>query len=365
MNPLYNPQEGRPRAGLRLAIQLFLTWIGMGLANAAGLVALVVVLLLVRWIPFSLLGDGPRLSLALNQIAAESPILLWLVLLVATALILALYRLFARWLDRRPFEDYGMKINSVWWYDFGFGLLLGAAMFGLIFAVQLGLGWVAITATFANPSSSPLWILLGGGLLRFILVGVSEELLARGYMLRNLAEGLNLPHIGPRRAVLLAFFLSSLVFGLLHAGNPNATLLSTANLVLAGLFLGLAVVLTGSIALPIGLHITWNFFQGYIYGFPVSGGQAGVSIISLQQNGPDLWTGGAFGPEGGLIGVLTMLLGMGVVLLWVRYTRGSLALDTSLAFYRPRPQEEWDEEDDEVEDEEGEALLAPGEQPLS
>jgi hypothetical protein len=124
------------------------------------------------------------------------------------------------------------------------------------------------------------------------------------------------------------------VFGLLHATNPNASWISTLNLILAGLFLGLGFVLTGELAIPIGLHITWNFFQGNIFGFPVSGMKSGVSLISIQQGGPNLLTGGAFGPEAGLVGIFAILVGSILIMLYVRNTRGEVRMRTELAVYK-------------------------------
>jgi len=158
----------------------------------------------------------------------------------------------------------------------------------------------------------------------------------------NLAEGLNHHRIGKRNALLLAYGISSLVFGLLHLGNPNANWVSVLNISLAGLFLGLGMVLTGSLAIPIGLHITWNFFQGNVFGFPVSGIQAGASVIATQSVGPAWLTGGVFGPEGGLLGLGAMLIGILLILLWVR-RRGNLNLDVDLAQYE-KPTHELREE---------------------
>jgi uncharacterized protein len=244
----------------------------------------------------------------------------------------------ARFLDRRPFADYGLRLDRAWWLDLLFGLALGALLMTGIFLLEWGLGWIAITGSFrtADPART-----FGGAILTplvtFLCVGIYEELLTRGYLLRNLAEGLNAPRVGARAALLIAWLLSSAVFGLLHATNPNATLVSTINLVLAGLFLGLGYVLTGELGIPIGLHITWNFFQGNVFGFPVSGlPTQGATFIAIEQRGPELWTGGAFGPEAGLIGLGAMLLGSLLTVLWARLSRGEARLQTQLARYVSR-----------------------------
>ena len=110
-----------------------------------------------------------------------------------------------------------------------------------------------------------------------------------------------MPRSNSKTAVLISYLLISVFFGFLHGNNPNATLVSSINVSLIGLFLGLAFILTGELAIPIGLHIAWNFTQGYVFGFPVSGSETHISLIGIHQTGPILWTGGAFGPEGGLI----------------------------------------------------------------
>jgi hypothetical protein len=240
--------------------------------------------------------------------------------------------LVGRFLDRRPFADFGLHFDKNWWLDLGFGLLLGALLMVGIFLVELAAGWVSITGTFRTPEpgqSFALAILVP--LLLFVGVGIQEELLTRGYMLRNLAEGFNLRPIGPVWAIVIAWVLSSFIFGFFHAFNPNATVISTLYLGLAGMFLGLAYVLTGELAIPIGLHITWNFFQGNVFGFPVSGMRlSGASFITIEQGGPALWTGGSFGPEAGLIGIVALLVGSASILLWVRLRYNRLALHLPL-----------------------------------
>jgi len=170
--------------------------------------------------------------------------------------------------------------------------------------------------------------------MAFLFVGYYEELLVRGYLLRNLAEGLGLGTISTRWALLLAWLFTSALFGFLHAGNPNASAVSSANIGLAGLFLGLGILLTGELAIPIGLHIAWNFFQGNVFGFPVSGTRVSdATLFAIQQRGPAQWTGGAFGPEAGLIGLVAIAIGSGLILLWVRWRTGRIAIHTPFAEY--------------------------------
>ena len=238
-----------------------------------------------------------------------------------------------RFLDRRSFSDFGFHLGDGWWLDLLFGIFLGALLMSTIFFVELGSGWVEVVGgfeTFGTGVSFLPSILLP--IVMYLCVGINEETVFRGYQLKNGAEGLNYPALGPRGAVLVAWVLSSVFFGLLHSNNPNATLLSTLNIVFAGLMLGFGYVVSGELAIPIGLHIAWNFFQGAVYGFPVSGfGPFGATFLATRQTGPDLWTGGPFGPEAGLLAPITMLLGISLMALWTRWRTGKVSLHSPLA----------------------------------
>ena len=238
----------------------------------------------------------------------------------------------ARFLDRRPFGAFGFHLGWGWWLDLGFGLALGALLMTGIFLAERAAGWVTITRTMAADADGlPFAPAFLGALALFICVGLYEELYARGYVLRNLAEGLRFWPFLARGGVVLAWLFSSVAFGLAHRNNPNTSSASTANLILAGLFLGLGYVLTGELAISIGLHITWNLFQGNVFGFPVSGLTLGPYFVATAQRGPELWTGGPFGPEAGLIGILAMWGGSLAVLAWVRLRHGRIILQTRLA----------------------------------
>jgi len=242
-------------------------------------------------------------------------------------------------LDRRRFRDFGFSLDRHWWSDLAFGLLLGAVLMTGIFLAEWSLGWVELTGTFRTTVSGEAFgraILLPAAL--FLGIGILEELLARGYLLRNLAEGLAFRRLGGARGgLILACVLSSALFALGHANNPNATWVSSVNIALAGGLLALGFMLTGQLALPIGLHITWNFFQASVFGFPVSGvSRFRTTFIATELAGPEVWTGGAFGPEAGLVGLAAMALGAVATVLWVRLGRGGVRLATSLA-KPPRP----------------------------
>ena len=254
------------------------------------------------------------------NIATNSPLLTMASVLGSGLVLTISIWLAGRFLDRRRFIDFGLHINQRWWIDFGFGLSLGAGLMVLIFLFELAAGWISINGTFVtqNPET-PFLSAIIIPLVLFLVVGFYEELFSRGYHLTNLAEGLSGEIIKPRTAILLATLLSSAVFAFLHAYNPHANLASTLNIGLAGIFLAAGYVLTGELAIPIALHISWNFFQGNVFGFPVSGSNfQPATFIQINQSGPDLWTGGLFGPEAGLLGTSAMILGIIITLIWIR-----------------------------------------------
>ncbi len=240
--------------------------------------------------------------------------------------------LVGRFVDKRPFVDFGFRFSRRWWLDFAFGLLLGVALLAGIFAIEYALGWVVITGTFrVGDAASSFAAGMGFLVFQYVCVGIYEEVMARGYLLKNLAEGFNQPWLGAKGALIAALVLSSAVFGLAHMFNPNTTVISVVNIAVAGVLLAVPYLLTRELALSIGLHITWNFMEGPVLGFPVSGNAPTTSFLALEQGGPDVWTGGAFGPEAGLIGLIAMFVGIAAIYGWVRWHDGSAQLQLAMA----------------------------------
>lgn len=242
----------------------------------------------------------------------------------------------ARALDHRPLDAFGLHVSPRWWADFGAGLAIGVVLMTGIFLFELEAGWLTIVDRNVGPPERSFWLALAEPLAAFVAVGFYEELLCRGYHLRNLAEGLHGKWLGQRTALLLATLGSASVFGLMHAGNDNATAISSFNVGVAGIMLGLGLLWTGELALPIGLHISWNFCQGNVFGFPVSGNPMSTRVFAVVQQGDPLLTGGAFGPEAGVVGLVAMVIGAGMIAAWVRLSRGELRLQLpALVLFRP------------------------------
>lgn len=315
----WNNDERRWRAGWRVALYSLL-WVTIQVLSSTVI-------------------QSPLTTLLIAMLPTLAPIADALLFYVVNALfVIGMTWLLAWRIDYRPLSDLGLRWDRHSVEDLSFGLLLGAVLMSLIFLAEWGLGWTTVTAYLHTtlPHTS-FGIAIWQPVFLFVAVGINEELLSRGYQLRNLAEGLHVSVLQPRIAIVIAWVISSLIFGFLHIFNPNSTWVSTVALMLAGILLGAGYVLTERLGLPIGLHITWNFFQGSVYGFRVSGNDlSNTSFIAIQQTGPRLWTGGAFGPEAGLIGIVAMLLGLGLIALWVRWRYGTLTLRPALALYRDR-----------------------------
>jgi len=211
-----------------------------------------------------------------------------------------------RWFDRRSFVSLGVEPTSNAVRDLLAGVLIAGLVMGLIFLVELSLGWLAFQG-FAT-LDAPSLMGLGYWAFAFILVGWGEELLSRGYMLQNLEEGAGLNW---------AVFISSTIFGLLHAFNPDASIAAILGILGAGYFLAYGYIRTRQLWLPIGLHIGWNFFEGPIFSFPVSGLET-INLLRHEATGPALITGGAFGPEAGLIVLPAMAVGAYLIYLYTK-----------------------------------------------
>ena len=189
--------------------------------------------------------------------------------------------------ERKFSADIGLANNAVFGKDILTGITIGLFAMSGIFAVELFLKSIHISGL--NPVTLKWFISL---FVLIISAGI-EEILFRGIIFGGLLR---------ITRTWIAILLASLLFGIAHAGNPNANLISVINNALGGLMYSVAFLYTRSLWLPFSLHFSWNFFQGLVFGFPVSGYNFG-GIINQITVGSTWLTGGDYGPEGGLIGM--------------------------------------------------------------
>ncbi len=226
--------------------------------------------------------------------------------LISTAVLIGLVFIMRRFLDGKSFRSLGFEVGKRLGVDIGFGLLLGALLMVVVFGFHVLAGWARTGEL--SPLPQALWI-LSLTFLTLLPAAFNEELLFRGYFLQNLEEA-----FGTGWAVAI----SSLVFSLLHLFNPHFSVLSFVNIALAGVFFAIAYLLTRNLWLPTALHFSWNYFQGPILGFPVSGIDF-PSILALEiKAGSHFLSGGAFGPEGGITGTIAILLGIAILFIWAK-----------------------------------------------
>lgn len=170
------------------------------------------------------------------------------------------------------------------------GFLAGAILFSAIVGLLWLLGVYHVTGF--NPHANWITPMLMVG----IGAGVGEEIMFRGILFRLVEEGFG---------SWVALAVSALVFGFMHAGNPGATAWSSLAIAIeAGLLFGLLYMVTRSLPICMGLHAAWNFFQGTVYGIPVSGLKADGWLVS-SRTGADWLTGGTFGAEASVVALAT------------------------------------------------------------
>ncbi len=274
-----SPSERRLRLGWRLLIQALIFAVFAAIASS---------------LIFPALPEG-RFYLLVEEV----------VRLLAITIPIYLAR---RFLDRRSITSLGVTLKSGISRDILAGTLISGVSVSLLFAIFWAMGWVKIEG-FAWQVESPSSVLGGMAimLLIYAMTAWGEELQARGYWLQNLEEGLNLGW---------AFILSSLFFSLTHFLNEGFSWMAFLGLFVGSFDLAYGYIRTRRLWLPIGLHLGWNFFLGTVYGFAVSGWEGMPSLVLQSVSGPELWTGGAFGPEAGLLMLLAVGVNVGLIY-WV------------------------------------------------
>ncbi|GAB3380256.1 lysostaphin resistance A-like protein [Lysobacter fragariae] len=207
-------------------------------------------------------------------------------------------------LRREPLASVGLRLDRRWAKEAAWGTLLGMGSMIVVVALMWATGAVRFELDPAHSIGA-----LCAGLYTFVFVALFEELLFRGFLFQRLVDG---------AGVWVAQFALALLFALAHWGNPDMhgaiKVWATIDIALAALMLGMAYLRTRSLALPIGLHLGWNWMQGHVLGFDVSGVDLPGWVLPRLQDRPDWMTGGAFGPESTVFAVVIDFAVL--VLLW-------------------------------------------------
>jgi hypothetical protein len=243
----------------------------------------------------------PPVSKGLQQLGAGPE---WLAPLpVAFALLVTWICLRLR---RQPLSTVGLRLDGRWWRQAACGIVVGGALMLAIAALIASAGGVRFVV---NPAGGAAALAVGAWM--FLWVAALEELLFRGFVFQRLVDGLGAP------AALLGM---ALLFAIAHWGNPGmegaTRAWASVDTALGAILLGLAYLRTGSLALPIGIHFGWNWMQGSVLGFDVSGFDHAGWLQPQLLDQPQWLSGGAFGPEASVFAVLVDLAAVAVLWRW-------------------------------------------------
>jgi membrane protease YdiL (CAAX protease family) len=220
-----------------------------------------------------------------------------------------------RYVDRRSFSSLGFALRGPWLALALTGVVFGAGMQAIAFAVEEIAGSTRVVAF--GPARTDVEIVAASAAL-FAVVAFFEEFCFRGYVLQNLWEGFG---------VWPAVIVTSVLFAGVHLYNPNIAthaVQAWIGIFAYALWACCSLVWTKSLWLAFGTHLGWNLFEGPVFGFPVSGlAMPFRTVIAQTASGPVWLTGGSFGPEAGVSSLVALALGL--VVLRCLYAKGAFA----------------------------------------
>jgi uncharacterized protein len=234
-----------------------------------------------------------------TEIVSSSLARLYFEITGAITILLAAW-VMTRFIDKRSFVSLGFTPDNIM-RDVVVGLGIGLGMMAVSVVVLWYLGWAVPQALMAFS-----WFALFLTGTAMLANTVTQEVLVRGYIQQQIQS---------QFGSVLAVILSAVVFTLLHTGAIKGAVVPTVNLFAAGILLGIAYAVTRNLWLPIALHFGWNFLQGPVLGLTVSGQAIDSGWRVFRLEGPPIFTGGAFGLEGGLVATATTVLGITALLL--------------------------------------------------
>ena len=205
-----------------------------------------------------------------------------------------------------PFSGLGLSLKG-----WGRSLLRGALFVVFLYVVGFGLSLLLGAVEVVGFLFSPISLLVS--LLLYFFVAVTEEVIGRGFILGRMLDG------GINKFV--ALFISAVLFSLMHLFNPNFAFVPFLNIMVAGCFLGASYIYTRNLCFPIALHWFWNWIQGSVLGYKVSGNEfSNENLLILHFPEENLINGGTFGFEGSIL--CSLLLVLGTVFILRHYYKG-------------------------------------------
>lgn len=231
---------------------------------------------------------------------------------IQNAVLIALVILFWKLFDKKPLSQMGLTFGKSGLVDLVYGLILGAVSIAAVFFVMLLTGQIIVEKSVLKPDFALVFL---GDLILMIFVGIGEEMFSRGYCMSILR----------RSNTFIVIIVPNVIFASFHIFNNNIGVLPIINLFLIGVLFSLMFLRRGNTWMPIGYHITWNFFQGSVFGMPVSGGSLG-GLYTSKLVSENIFNGGGFGPEGGLIVTGLIIVSIALLLVLTRCKEKSGAM---------------------------------------
>ncbi|MBD8046649.1 MAG: CPBP family intramembrane metalloprotease [Clostridium argentinense] len=219
-----------------------------------------------------------------------------------------IYFLWVKFVERRSIVTMGFHRGKAL-KKYVRGFLFGFLMIGLSAIILMALGEVEVSKGDLKLNDASMMFGFLFMVIGWMVQGATEEIMMRGYALPVLGMKLNIP---------LGVLISSSIFGVLHLANSGVTFLAIVNLILFGIFASFYAMYEEGLWGVCALHSAWNWAQGNVFGFLVSGGEGmGKSVLHFANKGNTIINGGAFGPEGGIIITIIYLIGI-IILLFLQ-----------------------------------------------
>jgi len=248
--------------------------------------------------------NGITLNVLLSKFALNESFCITLRKLIVSGTQIVIFILWVKFVEKRPIKSIGFQTNRRL-KSYFIGILVGFTSITVITIILISIRQVTLEVNKVTLMS--LLTIIGFLSLGWIVQSASEEISIRGWLIPTLCTS---------SSPYFAIAITAIIFGILHLFSSGVTILSFFNLTLSGIFFAGYAIYTENIIGVCGLHFAWNFALANIYGFSVSGFmENGETIFQATQIGSEFYTGGNFGPEGGFITTIILLIGISILVL--------------------------------------------------
>ncbi len=251
-----------------------------------------------------LLRPLSRLHGKLNPKLPVPPVTAFLSEFPTTLAVLIATAIMANWIDRKPWDYFGMPVRHAFRSKFWIGAAIGLGALALQLETMHVCGWFDYGTIqlhgAAIVTNGLIWALM------FLCVGITEEGTLRGYVQRVTTDGLS--RLPGSWSFWTAALIFSVVFALGHTGNPGENKLGIVMVFIDGMLMCFSLWRTGDLWFAIGSHAAWDWGQTFLFGTPNSGFRGQHALMNPSFHGPTLLAGGTDGPEGSLLVLISELL---------------------------------------------------------